>query len=214
MAACRRFPSAVGRSSPSSWRGSPRVPPWSALWDCHGNLLLELFDCRWLISASHSFVDIHPDPAQAAPPRLCRSLAGRPRGCPAAATQRRFPWPAAPLRPSRGRAPPRRLGPWRIRPGRTGWCAIRPSVDGAARASRRSWIAWRCWLLGRAARWKAEETWITLPVRDAADVLRLNLEHHIAQGLGVFVVTDSGSRESTGTIAAALRRPWTRRVDR
>jgi hypothetical protein len=37
-----------------------------ALWDRHGDLLLELLDSRWLISACDSFADIHPDPAQAA----------------------------------------------------------------------------------------------------------------------------------------------------
>ncbi len=35
------------------------------LWQRHGDLLLELLDCRWLISACDSLADIHPDPAQA-----------------------------------------------------------------------------------------------------------------------------------------------------
>jgi hypothetical protein len=37
-----------------------------ALWQGHGDLLLELLDARWLISACDSFADLHPDPDQAA----------------------------------------------------------------------------------------------------------------------------------------------------
>lgn len=37
-----------------------------ALWQGHGDLLLELLDARWLISACDSFADVHPDPDQAA----------------------------------------------------------------------------------------------------------------------------------------------------
>ncbi|MEB3255096.1 MAG: hypothetical protein VKJ05_01780 [Synechococcaceae cyanobacterium] len=36
------------------------------LWAGHADLLLELLDARWLISACDSFADHHPDPAQAA----------------------------------------------------------------------------------------------------------------------------------------------------
>jgi hypothetical protein len=36
------------------------------LWAGHADLLLELLDSRWLISACDSFADHHPDPAQAA----------------------------------------------------------------------------------------------------------------------------------------------------
>ncbi len=37
-----------------------------ALWQGHADLLLELLDARWLISACDSFADVHPDPDQAA----------------------------------------------------------------------------------------------------------------------------------------------------
>lgn len=37
-----------------------------ALWQEHADLLLELLDARWLISACDSFADVHPDPDQAA----------------------------------------------------------------------------------------------------------------------------------------------------
>ncbi len=43
---------------------------------------------------------------------------------------------------------------------------------------------------------------MTLLVRDEADVLRLNLEHHLAQGVDFFLITDNGSRDATGAIAA------------
>ena len=34
---------------------------------------------------------------------------------------------------------------------------------------------------------------MTLLVRDEADILALNLEHHLAQGMDFFIVTDNGS---------------------
>jgi hypothetical protein len=43
---------------------------------------------------------------------------------------------------------------------------------------------------------------MTLLVRDEADVLRLNLEHHLAQGVDFFLITDNGSRDATASIAA------------
>ena len=38
---------------------------------------------------------------------------------------------------------------------------------------------------------------MTLLVRDEDDILALNLEHHLAQGIDRFIVTDNRSRDST-----------------
>ena len=41
---------------------------------------------------------------------------------------------------------------------------------------------------------------MTLLVRDEEDILAQNLEHHLAQGVDFFVVTDNGSIERTPDI--------------
>ena len=41
---------------------------------------------------------------------------------------------------------------------------------------------------------------MTLLVRDEDDILALNLEHHLAQGIDRFIVTDNRSRNSTPQI--------------
>lgn len=43
---------------------------------------------------------------------------------------------------------------------------------------------------------------MTLLVRDEADLLRTHLEHHLAQGVDFFVITDNGSQDATPAIAA------------
>ena len=42
---------------------------------------------------------------------------------------------------------------------------------------------------------------MTLLVRDNADLLRDNIEFHIAQGVDYFIITDNGSRDKTCDIA-------------
>jgi hypothetical protein len=42
---------------------------------------------------------------------------------------------------------------------------------------------------------------MTLLVRDEADLLRTHLEHHLAQGISFFLITDNGSRDATPAIA-------------
>ncbi|MFO0040158.1 MAG: glycosyltransferase family 2 protein [Synechococcaceae cyanobacterium] len=44
---------------------------------------------------------------------------------------------------------------------------------------------------------------MTLLVRDEADLLRTHLEHHLAQGVDFFLITDNGSLDATPAIAAA-----------
>ena len=41
---------------------------------------------------------------------------------------------------------------------------------------------------------------MTLLVRDEAEILALNLEHHLAQGIDFFIVTDNGSVDATPEI--------------
>ncbi len=43
---------------------------------------------------------------------------------------------------------------------------------------------------------------MTLLVRDEADLLPIHLEHHLAQGVDFFLITDNGSRDATPAIAA------------
>jgi hypothetical protein len=43
---------------------------------------------------------------------------------------------------------------------------------------------------------------MTLLVRDEADLLRTHLEHHLAQGVDFFLITDNGSSDATPAIAA------------
>ena len=42
--------------------------------------------------------------------------------------------------------------------------------------------------------------YLTLLVRDEADILTLNLEHHLAQGVDRFIVTDNRSIDETPLI--------------
>lgn len=44
---------------------------------------------------------------------------------------------------------------------------------------------------------------MTLLVRDEADLLPTHLEHHLAQGVDFFLITDNGSQDATPAIAAA-----------
>ena len=46
---------------------------------------------------------------------------------------------------------------------------------------------------------------MTLLVRDEEDILALNLEHHLAQGIDSFIVTDNGSRDNTQTILESYK---------
>ncbi|WP_182046785.1 glycosyltransferase family 2 protein [Curtobacterium sp. ME26] len=48
------------------------------------------------------------------------------------------------------------------------------------------------------------KTAVTLMVRDEADVLPAWLEHHVAQGFDVFVITDNGSVDGTAELLAAF----------
>ena len=41
---------------------------------------------------------------------------------------------------------------------------------------------------------------MTLLVQDEADILALNLEHHLAQGIDHFIVTDNRSVDATASI--------------
>ena len=43
---------------------------------------------------------------------------------------------------------------------------------------------------------------MTLLVRDEADLLPSHLEHHLAQGVDFFLITDNGSTDATAAIAA------------